>query len=311
MKKGCILSTLLSSAILVSTAQGISAFASTPDIYCDIHYVNETFTKWRNTIYEGYSRVDVIFEGFDGISTMGIHVELGDGFEPVISNFTNKPIFNTNALGIESRMIDYDSDTNMIFLCMANGESMAYLEEGEEETYDGCYFSFYVQKTNEYTSSNATANVVFTDTDIVGRFDSNYPNNRYYYVDAENNIDVSEMLSSCEYIVGDVDGDGIVNSFDSSTILRAISQHNVASFYVSMINSNFRTWFPGAVCSASPDANEDYIINRSDADDIMEYFGKISSGGTGYLNIGSIEVYEIYWFIFKCNKINFRRCCYE
>ena len=45
MKKGCILSTLLSSAILVSTAQGISAFASTPDIYCDIHYVNETFTK--------------------------------------------------------------------------------------------------------------------------------------------------------------------------------------------------------------------------------------------------------------------------
>lgn len=287
MKKGRILSTLLSSVMLISTVQGMSTFATAPDIYCDIHYVNETFVDGRDTIYEGYSRIDVMFENFDEIIEYGIHIQLGDGYEPVMNYFGDAvccDVYTNYNLKINS----YNAAENSVFFTIATHDD--YLFTNEEDYLNGCFFSIYVKKTNEYSSSNATANVVFTNTDYILKSNGSY----YVSPTDDTEIDVSEMLSSNEYIVGDVNGDGRVNTSDASAIFSGISQHNNAPFSVNTINSSFRTWFPNSTCAASPDANEDDIINSSDADDIMEYFGEISSGGTGYLNIGNIEVHEIF-----------------
>jgi len=102
------------------------------------------------------------------------------------------------------------------------------------------------------------------------------------------------MISTGEYIIGDVNGNGIVNSADASSLLSGLDKSKQTELFVRSINHSFKDWFPKATCASTPDANEDMMINKNDADDIMKYYAKISSGKDGYLNISKIDTYETF-----------------
>jgi len=88
MKK--LISLAVSALMLSSSVISMNTLATGEDIYCNIHSIHTPITVMGENIDENCVRIDVIFDNFDkGISTLGMHIQLGEGLKPIISDFTN------------------------------------------------------------------------------------------------------------------------------------------------------------------------------------------------------------------------------
>lgn len=79
----------------------------------------------------------------------------------------------------------------------------------------------------------------------------------------------SALNASAAYALGDVNGDGAINSSDASEILRQ---------YINIATGNGITWSAAQMRAA--DINSDSSIDSADASDLLGYYAYISAGGS-------------------------------
>lgn len=96
------------------------------------------------------------------------------------------------------------------------------------------------------------------------------------------------------YMLGDVNGDLYVDASDASWILSALDDHGFEEgnrVSVTFVQNHLSDWFPKAVCAKAADANEDGYISHEDASDVLTYYSCVSTGESGYKNIGNLYLY--------------------
>ena len=288
MKKRKILSSLLASVILSSCMQGMSSFASNGNVYLDMHYVQDDMRVSGINLKKGDVYVDIDFKGFKGITSVGLNLEFGSGLD-FISDRHGNPLYITLNNVNRGHLEKIDGSDRKCFWTTAHSENQD----------NGTYFRLYLRPNENYSSENAVANV---DVELLTGIDKNGKPVTY--------IDFREpgiMLKANEYIIGDTDNDGRVDGVDASNILSALSSNGNIPLYIRNGNpyytdSTYTNWFPNAVCMDSPDADQSGVINRKDAEDIMNYYGNVSAGREGnpvdengnHFNIGEIDIYEQY-----------------
>ncbi len=248
-----------------------------PNVYVDITYEKN-----------GDIRADIMFENVPSINCGGFHVEVGDGWNlKMDSRLTDRPKTTTkNCTSGEFNItpIVKQCDDNDLFVCFASAEQNGY-------DLNGRFYSFYLEKADDFTLDDAKINVVFQQTSANAYDFLALGDNRVVKPDT---YDPSIMLGVYEYIVGDVNNDGYVDVVDASQILSALSDNNNQSFYVNNIKNTYKSWFPDAICPAAPDSNQDNMISQVDADLIMSYYAGVSTDDDENSKIGKRDFYETF-----------------
>lgn len=268
-----ILASLMASAIAAGTVSTISSFAASgPRIYVNVVYQDD------NTI-----RADVMFENMPDLTGMGFHIQVGEGWDVVKKSSGNVDLsvigcFTENA---NSKAFSYDNERHAVFFTAVNREENPFICNGKA-------FSFKLTKNSKYNSSNSAINLMDVPVDFLKRR-VNGVDTSYYMETLES---TPPMLEADEYIIGDADGDSVVNAMDASSVLMAIDKNPNIS--VVSIGKTFRNMFDGAKSPAAPDADQSGYINQKDADDIMKYYSTVATGGSYKGNIGKKDVYEIF-----------------
>lgn len=245
-------------------------------------YVNMTYEN------DGNIRADIMFENVPDVSSGGFHVEVGDSWNlKMDSRITDRPKTTTEnctskEAGISPLVTQYND--NDLFICFAAGNQSGF-------DLNGRFFSFYVEKADDFTLDDAKIDVVFQQTsDNAYDFLATGP----YKIIKPDNYNPSPMVGVYEYMVGDVDNDGYVNVIDASQILSALSDNNNQTLYVKQILSTYKSWFPSAICPAAPDVNQDNMISQLDAELIMNYYVNASTSDDADSKIGKLDFYETY-----------------
>jgi hypothetical protein len=259
-----LLSFFTATLIAVCALVAMNAFAATPKIYVDIVYENST------TI-----RADIKFSGMPKLLAGGFHVNFGSGWN--ISKKSNGNANYTTKYGTSS-------DCELFTVAMSGSDTVFVTFGGSEAlSYNGTFVSFYVTKSSSYSSTNSVINPQY----LSGDFLSNASGNSIIST-TQNPV----MVRADEFVIGDANGDRVVNSLDASVILSAIN--NTGSLTVSTIASNYKTYFPNAAAPAAPDANQSGVINKTDADKIVDYYATVAVGGSYSGNIGKKDIYETF-----------------
>lgn len=248
--------------------------ASDPRVYVDL-----TYEDGNDNV-----RADIMFENMPNVINGGFHIEIGDGWNLVMSHPNKPKISHTDCTSAEAQFSvkpkkDGDND---LFIAFAN--DAAY-------NVNGCFVSFYLVKNENFNSNNSEVNVVFKPDTL----------NSIDYIKGENgNIIISEdynppvMSESREYLVGDVNNDGYVNAMDASDVLSAVKSNNNKPLIVKDIERTYKSMFPDAVCPASPDASQDGMISRLDVDVILDYYMDMSTDGVNNSRVGKLDFYEFF-----------------
>lgn len=231
---------------------------------------------------DGDIRADVIIENMPDFTTSGFHVELGEGFKFTTSSEGDDYVtFGNHYAGSLGKINDHE-------LAFATINATA-------QNYNGRFVGFYVERTDVNNSFNSTGNVVFY----------NIPNASDKIVDVEHFITIydsaqgtegmntPEMLESNEYLVGDVNGSGVVDGIDATRVLRAC-ELNGGDVKIENINGNFTKEIPDLRSAYAADVNKDGFISKADADLILRYYTLIISNMSYDGNIGKVDIYEIY-----------------
>ena len=231
---------------------------------------------------DGDIRADVVIENMPDFTTSGFHVELGEGFKFTTSNEGDDYVtFGNPYAGSLVNINDHE-------LAFATMNATA-------KNYNGHFVGFYVERTDVNNVFNSTGNVVFY----------NIPNAPCMITDAEHHITIynpangtggintPEILESNEYLVGDINGNGVVDGIDATRVLRA-RDLNGGDIKIENINGNFTNEIPDLRSAYAADVNKDGFISQADADLLLKYYTTIISGIEYNGNIGKIDIYEIY-----------------
>lgn len=266
----------LTTAIVISAVSAINSSAAkaannAPQMYLDFTVESD-----------GDIRADVIIENMPDFTTSGFHVELGEGFKFTTSSEGDDYVtFGNHYAGSLGKINDHE-------LAFATINATA-------QNYNGRFVGFYVERTDVNNSFNSTGNVVFY----------NIPNASDKIVDVEHFITIydsaqgtegmntPEMLESNEYLVGDVNGSGVVDGIDATRVLRAC-ELNGGDVKIENINGNFTKEIPDLRSAYAADVNKDGFISKADADLILRYYTLIISNMSYDGNIGKVDIYEIY-----------------
>lgn len=231
---------------------------------------------------DGDIRADVVIENMPDFTTSGFHVELGEGLKFTKSSEGRDFVTFGNSYTSSLGKI---GDHELVFATM----------QTKAENFNGHFVGFYVERTDVNNAFNSTGNVVFYNT----------PNAQNSIVDVEHKITVydpangtegmntPEMLESNEYLVGDVDGDGVVDGIDATLALSA-SKHHGGSIRIEELNGNYTDEIPDLRSAYAADVNKDGYISQADADLLLKYYTIIISGMSHDGNIGKVDIYEIY-----------------
>lgn len=106
-------------------------------------------------------------------------------------------------------------------------------------------------------------------------------------------MNTPDILESNEYLVGDINGNGVVDGIDATRVLRACDL-NGGDIKIKNINGNFTNEIPDLRSAYAADVNKDGFISQADADLLLKYYTTIISGIEYNGNIGKIDIYEIY-----------------
>jgi len=244
-----------------------------PNIYVDFTYEDD-----------GDIRADIMFENVPDVSCGGFHVEFGDGWKLKIKSNGK---LDASVIGCDSNgtasVSSVKHGDNDLFVCFGTDSSHGY-------DLNGRFYSIYLEKSKNFNSNNATANVVFksyADAD-----DMLVSDNEYIIYSGNNHLPV--MLGAYEYIIGDVNNDGRVNVIDASQLMSALHGDRAQNYIVDNIKNTYKSLFPYAVCAAAPDADQDGSINYIDVDLIMEYYADMSTEQQNNTRIGKRDIYELF-----------------
>ncbi len=252
------ISTLLASAIVASSASAIYASATAPSAYVDITYSDGVYTA------------NVIFENMPEIQATAFSINIEDGWELVI-NDDEFVLSDTNSF--------YNQASSNVTYITESGIPYVAFAFGSDHDVNGVAVSFSIRKTSNFSSSTSAINIDFI------ALNSSTTN----YIDTDEN---PIMLKANEFIVGDANGDGIVDATDSSTILAGIENHPTYKVY--NIRKTYHNYFIGAKAAAAPDANQNGYINQTDADLVLDYYVDKTVGNAYSGPIGTIDVYEVF-----------------
>ncbi|MBQ8297932.1 MAG: hypothetical protein IJX77_09130 [Ruminococcus sp.] len=264
-------SSIMAASVVAGSISAINSLAASPQIYVD-------FSRVDSTTY----RADFVLENMPSIHSGGIHIEFGEGWDIVMSG--TKPKYTPNAEFGTQMTVQRSVDliNNRIFFAFTIDSAIEY---------EGVIASFYVTPTSVKTPENSTAHLVLVDGDILCTGEKDADGNYIDFLpDAIESSPV--MLKANQFIVGDADGNGSVNSLDASEVLGATS--GGTSLVVDTIAPFHTDYFPKAICAGAPDANQDGYINSTDADDILDYYSAVAVGNTYSGNVGKIDVYETF-----------------
>ena len=154
---------------------------------------------------------------------------------------------------------------------------------------NGKFYSFYLEKNENFNSKNADVNVVFQSTPSVEDMVASCTGTQFITAETDT---APPMIETQEYMIGDANNDGRVNAIDASWI--RMKTDNNKQYTVKNIIRSYKDIFPEANCAAAPDADSDGYISFIDADAISQYYADISTIGYSNTNIGKLEFYEIY-----------------
>lgn len=257
--------------IMVCTSTFIKTYAipgNDPRIYVDIVYQED-----------GNIRADVIFENMPNIKSGGFHIGVGAGWSIV-------PSLHGRVDGIRIDMDDTLNGSSKSVAIDGNGRFIAFLNtESDGMDYNGVFCHFFIERTNINTPINSVINCYLGNTGYICTSENiNYrelPNNPV-------------MLSSHEYLIGDADGNGVIDATDATDVLTATANNMMHNVY--SIRNTFTNIFPNAVCAASPDANEDGVINSADAFLILDAYAtsSVENNNMPICNVGKIAIYELF-----------------
>lgn len=250
---------------------GIAPQAASPKIVCDIVYNSSAPAN------EKY-RVDVKFSGMPKLLLGGFHINIGKGWNLVKTNaatpkFKRDGTTSEDTAGFKSAFYENNNNTSL-FLTFT---------DSVKRDYNGTFVSFYVTKNSNNNSSNSAINISIERDDVIAIDEGN---------SITENLSTPVMLQANQYIIGDANGDGLVNALDSSTILTVTKK--TPSLNVYSIRKTYKNYFPKAASPSAPDADRSGVINSTDADKILDYYSAIAVGKPYTGSIGKIDVYEIF-----------------
>lgn len=278
MKLKKVLSSLLAVSLMASAMPiaNVSATSNDPRVYVNITYDDN-----------GTAKADIMFENIPAISNGGFHLDVGDGWDLKMNNSFNPPKIKFETKNCTTGEIQCTP------IIVKDGDNDVFIAFSTIKNYDlnGRFLSIYLEKNANFTPSNAKINVVFKSTENAS--DSLATVKGDPVIDSVTDRSPA-MNQVCEYKIGDVNNDGYVDAIDSSLILSSLKENNKNSFMVESIKNNFKTFFPDATCPASPDANQDYIIDLSDSDIIMKYYTHMSTSGEDTSRVGKLDFYEFF-----------------
>lgn len=265
-----LLASLMATTIVAGSMSAINSMAASPRIYVDIVRVN-------STTY----RADVIFENMPALYSSSFYVEVGSGWRINKTGSKTAQWSVENCTITQSAMYTHsmpdDSDNLISFITGA--DNLAGYD------YNGKFVSFYLTKTNDYNTQNAVINIDMENGYLCGN------NSEGERIDYTNNLDDSIMLEVDQYIIGDADGSGSVNSLDASDVLTVASNSTLIVDTIAPFHTNY---FPDALCAAAPDADQNGYINKADANEIMNYYSAVAVGNSYSGKVGKIDVYETF-----------------
>lgn len=269
MKFKKFLAPLLAAAITASAMPVSSVSAVGPRVFVDITYEDNEKV-----------RADIIFDNIEPASCGGFHIYIGDGWDFVLDDGDIAGTSN----GCKSKSVTLHTQKN--------GEKGFFITFHGSANYNlnGRFYSFYLEKNENFNSKNADVNVVFQAEsqyiyDLIGTYQGTE------FISAKTDT-APPMLEAQEYIIGDANNDGRVNAIDASWIRMATT--NNKSYTVDTIKYTYKSIFPEANCAAAPDADLDGHINFIDADKISEYYADMSTDEQNNSDIGKREFYEIF-----------------
>lgn len=277
MKKFKLLISTLFGVILATI--GLTTFSAyadnTPTVSTTLDYViidNEELVK--ATIY---------FSDFASVSDGRFHVELGDGF--VFDNDGDTNYINYNCDEMTSSLVG-----NAHFVGNAGSHSaFVYFASPSlsNQNINGAFVEVFLKETSSATQANSTFNFVFG---ISGIGYDQITNNTSSITYNATNTNIPYMYKSARYVLGDVDGNGVVNSSDATAIDTVLSQYPY-SYNISDIEGTYYYLFPYADDAWALDANQNGTLTNSDSTAISQY---IAQGSSYSGNIGKI-FYHCYY----------------
>ena len=245
------------------TLDASASFGSDPAIYSNIVDLGS-----------GLYRADIMCENMPNIISGAFNIEIGTGWSFVL----------------DGTDIDYENPLHFVVATGTPTSSSVFvaLARASEVNPNRTIFSVYLNKTNSYSSNNATVNVEFGANDgLYTLSGGDYNPDSFIYP-----LLAPEMTASYEYRIGDVNNDGILTSVDASLISVAISNNNNNRIDINGAN----TYFPNAVALEVADVDRDEYITNDDAQYVLSYYVYVSSNMTpvGTYYTGEWDIYEEY-----------------
>lgn len=229
-------------------------------------------------------RVDVYLEDMASISSCGFHVQLGEGFDiaysPRFPQLIWKEKSGTYADYLGTLECEYDPYLdNGFFITMTSKMSFPMILE------DTPLCSFYVYKNSKSTDYNCTANIVIKGDD---NLKDPWVNPSLIFEGSQ--INTRTMTKGVEYMLGDANGDGVLDVSDSTAIQIAVSKYPY-QHQISAIENTFKDLCPYAKDAYALDVNGDGKLSEADSVAILQVLGK----GDSYSgNVGKFFYHSYY-----------------
>lgn len=238
-----------------------ASFGTDPAIYSNI--VN---------LGNGLYKADIICENMPNIMSGSFRINIGSGWNYVM----------------DGTDVDYENPLHFVVATsvLSSSDLFVIMARTSEVNPNRTIFSVYLNKTNSYTSGNATVNVEFAATDGLWTYGGDDYNPDSY----THPLYAPEMTASYEYRVGDVNGNGKITSVDATLISVAVSNNNDNPIDINGSN----IYFPNAIALEVADVNHDGFVGYDDAQYVLSYYAYVSSDMTpvGTYYTGEWDVYE-------------------
>jgi hypothetical protein len=255
---GCILPTFGTTTSVAS--------AATPELYLTYHQLTSAEAANISGVSSGTYEVCVNIKNNTGFSAFGLRFDTS-GFKFCLDS-SNAPIFTDDISGYYATTDDGSLYSNSFTFARTSNV-----------TTNGTIFRFYLKKTATTASITSTV-TMFTNSSAE------------VVIPSEKVVENGSTSEFDSYVRGDANGDSSVNSMDSVVILQAIQKNNNAAITESKYNTYHSTWFPKAKTMQQVDVNLDNVINKTDSNEILDYYAKIIAGTTYTGDVGR-KIYYI------------------
>lgn len=254
MKK--IISTLVASLMAVSALTAISVSASNVS---EINkYTISTATIENDTIVDettipaGSVAITVNINNNYGFNASATKLDIGTLADVVVDETGRPVVTKGNVL-----------DDFITASAVKDGTVVVSSASDKETNTNGEMFTIYV--ANDYSGASVE--------DIT---------NESISIEADGTA--TTLNTRYEYYIGDINHNGYINSIDASQLLGAISdfkdEYPNTDFTVDFADAHLSDYFPNAHYANVADTNKNNLINKADANNILQFYSYVATGYT-------------------------------